>query len=215
MLRRDDKQDSFLRAWPLTSPGVQLPPWRAGVSVHLKAIRVQRTPIRPEYYIGDPGTPARRPLTGLSSISLLTFLIFFVLFMLMWSCYWFPPTPVGFKVRLPQPTVTGQNSLGIQPVIVQVKFDKRSVPDEWKSPRPSLYVNWRFVPRDDFEAVLQKELNLRPPDWPVYLEGDPRMEWRHAAEVIDIVQKLHAQVVFLTSLRPPPGPAGTDPGQDR
>lgn len=51
---------------------------------------------------------------------------------------------------------------------------------------------------EDFDIVLQKELIRRPPNWPVYLEGDPNMEWKWAVKTIDRIRGLGAEVVLLT-----------------
>jgi biopolymer transport protein ExbD len=52
---------------------------------------------------------------------------------------------------------------------------------------------------EDLSALLQKELSQRPPDWPVYLEGDPNLEWRQVAEAMDAVRGQQAQVVLLSA----------------
>ena len=197
---RHEKSDSFFKAWPLTLPQPQLAPPRTDSGApRREAIATRRAPIVTEYYLGDRRASARRPLTGLSSIALMMLLTYFIVVVAMWSAYWFPLIPVGFKVRLLRPGVAAQASPGIQPIIVRVACEKRTASDGQRRPLPTLWVNRKLVAREDFETVLQKELNLRPPHWPVYLEGDSEMDWQHAVQVIDIVQKLHAQVVLLTS----------------
>jgi hypothetical protein len=49
-----------------------------------------------------------------------------------------------------------------------------------------------------FSALLKKELVRRPPDWPVYVEGDRDLEWRQVAEAIDAVRGQRAEVILLT-----------------
>jgi hypothetical protein len=71
------------------------------------------------------------------------------------------------------------------------------------SGRPRLYVDYRPVGWDDIEALLRKELRVRPPNWPVYVEGDPGMEWVWAADTIDRIRGLHAEVILLTSRSAP------------
>ena len=159
---RHEKLDSFFKAWPLTLPRPQLPPPPANFMARREAIATRRAPIITEYYLGDCRASARRPLTGLSSISLIMLLTYFAVLVAMWSAYWFPLTSVGFKVRLLRPGVASQRSPGLQPIIVQVAYEKRTASDGQRRPRPSLWVNRTLVSRDDFEAVLQKELNLRP-----------------------------------------------------
>jgi len=68
---------------------------------------------------------------------------------------------------------------------------------------PRLYVNSRAVSWEDLDAVLNKELRLRPPTWPVYLEGDPAIEWGHAVKAMDVIRGLHAEVVLLTGKATP------------
>jgi biopolymer transport protein ExbD len=197
--RRHERLDSFVEAWPLTLPESQLPPRGMGAGPRLKAITPRRAPMIADYYLGDPKASARRPFTGLPSTGLITLFIYLFVFMAIWSFYWFPLIPVGLKVGLLRPGATGQTSPGIQPLIVQVAFERRPTFDGRIRQRPSLFVNRKLVSRDDFETVLQKELTMRPPYWPVYLEGDSDMDWLDAVEVVDIVQKLHAQVILLTS----------------
>jgi hypothetical protein len=47
--------------------------------------------------------------------------------------------------------------------------------------------------------LLKKELSRRPPDWPVYVDGDPDLEWQYPAEAIDAIRGLHAEVILLTT----------------
>lgn len=51
---------------------------------------------------------------------------------------------------------------------------------------------------DDFATRLQQELSRRPPNWPVYLEGDRDMEWESVARTIDVIRGIGAEVVLLT-----------------
>ncbi len=63
--------------------------------------------------------------------------------------------------------------------------------------RPSLYVDGQPVPWEDLETVVVRELKLRPPSRPVYLDGDPNMEWEWAGRTIDRIRGLQAEVVLL------------------
>jgi hypothetical protein len=69
---------------------------------------------------------------------------------------------------------------------------------------PRLSVNYQPVSWEDFPAVLQKELMLRPPTWPVYLEGAPDIDWLWAGKAIDTIRGLQADVVLLTIRSPSP-----------
>jgi biopolymer transport protein ExbD len=85
-----------------------------------------------------------------------------------------------------------QRVSGLQPLRMRVCADGRS-------PHPILSMGSKIVPWEDFGAVLQEELNRRPPDWPVYVDGDRTIEWRSVTEAIDAIQGQGAQVVLLTS----------------
>jgi biopolymer transport protein ExbD len=47
----------------------------------------------------------------------------------------------------------------------------------------------------------------RPPEWPVYVEGDPAMDWQYVVQVIDVIEGVGGRVVLLTT-RPAIEPAG-------
>ncbi len=95
-------------------------------------------------------------------------------------------TPEGLPVHLLRLGVTTPRAPGIQPIVVQV------------SGSHLLLVNGKPVEWEDLSAVLQKEASQRPPDWPVYVEGDPNLEWLWVARAVDIVQGLHAKAYLLT-----------------
>jgi hypothetical protein len=51
------------------------------------------------------------------------------------------------------------------------------------------------------ENTEWKDENRRgrfPPHWPIYLDGDPAMQWRDAVEAIDVIRGLGAGVIPLT-----------------
>ena len=91
-------------------------------------------------------------------------------------------TARGLRVRVLRPGIATVRSPGIQPILVRVEYCR-------SDKRPILNVDWRPVAWEDFDIVLQKELIRRPPNWPVYLEGDPDMEWRWAVKTIDRIRK--------------------------
>jgi hypothetical protein len=70
--------------------------------------------------------------------------------------------------------------------------------------RPDLYVGSQRMLWEDFDAFLKKEIVRRPPNWPVYFEGDPEMDWQYAAKAIDRIRGLQAEVIIVThkSARP-------------
>jgi hypothetical protein len=154
-----------------------------------------RKRITSEYLLGDRRSSARYPLTSLSSIGLIAGITF------MWTFTGLAVLegaarliPTGLTIHLLQ-TPFAQGAPGLQPLLVRVEIAA--------SGRPRLYVDYRPIGWDDLDAVLRKELRLRPPNWPVYMEGDPGMEWQWAVDTIDRIRGLHAEVILLTSRRAP------------
>jgi hypothetical protein len=100
--------------------------------------------------------------------------------------------PTGLPVRLLTPRVTNtQRSAGLQPLVVRIA-------SSGTLDRPLLYVDSEPVPWKKFGGILRKELDRRPPNWPVYFKGDPNMDWRFSAEAIDAIQAERGKVVLLT-----------------
>ena len=181
ILSRQEKQASLIKAYALTQAGPQSPAFRrAAVSGSIRVIH----PASEGKYIGDPRPSRARPLSGLSSIALL--LIEVLLVLIITFLVLRPITPKGIRIRLLRPGVSAQPSPGIQPLVVRVERDGR------------LYVNSELVPTERLDSLLRKELNRRPPDWPVYVEGDGDMDWGDVLDVIDRLRGLHAEVVLLT-----------------
>lgn len=98
----------------------------------------------------------------------------------------------GLLVRLVRPEIPAQSTPWLEPLRVRVALAGPKV-------RPKLYLNSQLVSWEDFGTVLQKELNRRPPHWPVYVEGDPDLLWQEVAKAIDAVRGLQAEVVLLTT----------------
>ena len=96
----------------------------------------------------------------------------------------------GFPVRLPKRGVVAMRLPGIQPVLVEIRLTEHRQ-------RPEVYVNSQPVQWDDLDAVLRKQLSIRPPNWPVYLEGDPNMDFGWAAKAIDVIRGAHAEVMLV------------------
>ncbi|MGA2273122.1 MAG: hypothetical protein ABSH00_06180 [Bryobacteraceae bacterium] len=107
-----------------------------------------------------------------------------------------PPIPMGWRVRILRPAVQAPAIPGLQPLLVRLVCDTSA--GGKGSDRPNLFVNSQAVSWEDFEAVLRKELSSRPPNWPVYLQGDPNLEWGRVAIAIDIIRGLQAEVVLVT-----------------
>jgi biopolymer transport protein ExbD len=99
--------------------------------------------------------------------------------------------PFGLRVRLFRPEPSAPSIPGIQPVLVRIQLAGQEL-------RPDLYLGSQKVAWDDFETVLQAEINRRPPDWPVYVEGDPESDWMSVVDAIDRIRGLQAHVILLT-----------------
>ena len=82
----------------------------------------------------------------------------------------------------------------MDPLLVQVTCEEPGI-------RHRVYVNWQPVEWTELRAVVQKELNHRPPNWPVYVEGDPDADWQWVALAIDTIRGLHGEVYLLTTWR--------------
>jgi hypothetical protein len=192
ILRRQEKLDVFARGCCLTHPAAL---GNAGIE-HFEKRLLMRTRAYLET-VGGHRLRKRRPskqwpfsrISWFGLIAATTCVMVFIAMSVAKSLDHVVST--GLRVRLLRPGVTAERSPGIQPLRVRVASDGRSV-------HPRLYVDSQLVSWQDFGALLQKELSRRPPDWPVYVEGDPDMEWRYAAETIDAIRGLRAEVVLLT-----------------
>ncbi len=100
-------------------------------------------------------------------------------------------TPKGLPVRLLRPGVEGSQLPGLDPLLIQVRLARK--------PGPALlFVESQPVAWEQLGGLLNKELPRRPPNWPVYVQGDADLEWRQVAQVVDIVRGKWGQVVLLT-----------------
>jgi biopolymer transport protein ExbD len=59
------------------------------------------------------------------------------------------------------------------------------------------FLNGEPVTLESFPGALKKSLSRRP-DWFVYLEADPDLEFRVPAHAMDMIQELHAKVILMT-----------------
>jgi len=85
--------------------------------------------------------------------------------------------------------VAAPGPVGMQPLRVYVEHDERE--------EPILYVDSQPVSWDDFEAALKPRLAARPPDWPVYVEGDPDLQWRSVVQTIDKIRGAGGHAVLI------------------
>jgi biopolymer transport protein ExbD len=100
----------------------------------------------------------------------------------------------GLPVRVYRAEKTSQPIPGLEPVLVRIHFKAGDS-------RPELYINSQLVPWDNFEENLQKALSRCPPEWPVYVEGDPDLDWGAVVNVLDRIRGLHVPVTMLTNRR--------------
>jgi biopolymer transport protein ExbD len=64
---------------------------------------------------------------------------------------------------------------------------------------PVVYFDSQRISWEQLGPLLDGGLALRPPDWPVYVQGDDVLEWQTVVQAIDIVRGKGAQVVLLTT----------------
>jgi len=175
------ESEALIRRFPLTLPG-PLP----GEPL----ARPQRAVLRRPRYPAlrrRPSQPRRPGLSTAVLITAITFQLTFIVMCVLQSWAWVLPR--GFLVRLIRPDVYAQPSAGIQPLVVRVAPG----PDN----RPIPFVDEQAISWNNLAPAVAKELSQRPPDWPVYLEADPNLEWQAALEAVDIIRGLPAQVVLL------------------
>jgi biopolymer transport protein ExbD len=129
-----------------------------------------------------------RPLclkSSTSSLILVTVLAAGGLF--IWPLYFLSrPTPRGLPIRLLRSEYQPP-SHGIQPVLIRIARNH------------DITVSGQAVSPEDFGSVLGREIAQRPPAWPLYIEGDPNLEWMDIVRVIDAVQADGRDVVLLKS----------------
>jgi biopolymer transport protein ExbD len=147
---------------------------------------------------GRQGKPFRRQFGGLRSFktrfsSLPSFglfcsltLVFGVFFIGLILTLQFAPSR-GIRVHLAR---SAPRLLFVEPLIVRMNSVGPGLP-------PKLYLNSQSVLWEMLVSSLQESLKLRP-DWVVYVEADPEVDWQHIADVIDAGRNIHARVVLLT-----------------
>jgi TonB family protein len=68
---------------------------------------------------------------------------------------------------------------------------------------PPLYLNGNQVAWDHLEATLKNELKTRA-DWIVYIDANPDLPFADIASAIDLIHRMHAKAVLVTSRDPSP-----------
>jgi biopolymer transport protein ExbD len=195
LARRYDYFGGLLLLWFCLSSAV------AGVGlVVMSAAEGWRAPLAPVAPRLHPGTtaghdrwkpkPSQAPaISALSSFSLMTAMVLTILLMIFLLLS--PVTPKGLVIHLLRPDVALHGTPGLEALWVHVEFAGRGKPLK-------LYFNGRSISWEDLPGALRKELNRRPPRFPVYVEGAPEGEWRDTVRAIDVVRGLDAEVILLT-----------------
>jgi hypothetical protein len=99
----------------------------------------------------------------------------------------------GLPVRLLRPGVQGQRVGDLHPLLIRV-----ACPEDDRCATPILYLNSQPIAWDQLGPLLDKQLLLRPPVWPVYVQGDGSLDWGSVNHAIDIIEGKGAQVILLT-----------------
>ena len=126
--------------------------------------------------------PFQKP-SGFGLLASLTCSLFRVVVCVVQSP-WFVPT--GLVVHLLKPEVATKAQRGVEPLVVRVEFNGRSV-------IRNLYIGSRRIPSEAFATTLLKGLASRPPTWPVYVEGDQDFRLGGGLKVIDEVPGIARQ----------------------
>ena len=174
--RRQEKLATLRKAHPFTQAGPAGNGFRA-CSNKTEPLRRRR-----------PKSSTARPLSQLSAQSL----VFFLTLVIVWIP-WAVITPLfphGLQVHLVRPGVQIPRSSGVQALLVQVEA-------------AGIFIDSERMTLDGLRSRLKQELARRPPDWPVYVQGDPDLEWRAVAEAIDVIRGAQAGVVLLPTPRKP------------
>jgi hypothetical protein len=205
ILWRQEKSDALLRSHSLTQPGPQPQLTGAGGApllfprTHVGGPTRLYTRIGDEYRHWELRPSNRWPFSRTSWFGVLGGIIYLLFYIVTWVVLvqLGHRIPVGLRVHLLRPGVTAQRGPGIQPLLVHLV-------SAGPKARPSLYVDSEPVSWEKFAAILQMKLRNRPPDWPVYLQGEgPDLDVGPVVEAIDAIRGLHAEVVLLTR-RPAP-----------
>ena len=142
--------------------------------------------------------PPERPFAGMPAFGLVAPLIVLLIFIV---CVVFQAAsrrlPAGLPVHLWRPGVFDTATPGLQPLLIRIEAANRAAP-------PRLFIDSEAVPWSELSTRLEKGLMRRPPHWPVYLDGDPSMDWLWAVQVIDAARGLNAEVYLYTRRTGPP-----------
>jgi hypothetical protein len=185
LMGREEEFDAVLRANSLTTTGpARLAPLTALTDP--QRLRIAR----PWRALRVPSS--NRPLFPRpSTIGLITVLVFLPFALPRFFILGSHRAPVGLMIHVLRPgTVFQTLPTGMQSLRVSISLSGPGKP-------PTFFVNSRQISQRELGVVLRSEIELRPPSWPVYVDGDPALEWHHIADAIDTIRGLGAEVVLL------------------
>lgn len=147
--RRRPEWDGFLRHWTITQPG--------SLPGALLKVSPRRTP---KQAVDRAFSVAGRFNLNHSALCLI------ILLMLLWTVFVIqqPYLPHGFAIRTLPPSVKLVPIAGLAPLRIRILAGNSSM--------RGLQVGSKVIDPADFEAFLRREIPKRPPDWPVYIEGE-------------------------------------------
>ncbi len=173
-----------MRPWTFTQPGP------------LPGARTKGTPIKISPW-RRPKQVAARTFSVAGRFNLNhSMLLLILLLVLLWVIFVMqaPFIAHGFAIRVIRPGVALIPIAGTMPLRIHVLAGKKGKFWEMRG----LQVGSQVFNRADLEAFLRREIPKRPPDWPVYVEGDPELEYESVGWAIDAVSALRTKVVLLT-----------------
>ncbi len=177
--RRREKWYSFLHQCAMTQPGPLPGPRKAGAPLKVSPWR------RPKQVVARTFSVAGRFNLNHSTLLLILLLILLCVIFVIQE----PFRAHGFAIRVIRPGVELVPTGGTKPLRIRVLAGKNG---------KSLQIGSQVIERADLEAFLRREIPKRPPDWPVYIEGDSGLEYESVARTIDAVSALRTKVVLLT-----------------
>lgn len=62
---------------------------------------------------------------------------------------------------------------------------------------PDVYVDSRRASWAELPRLLRAGLSRRPPSWPIYLFGDPEIQYGWAVKVVDVARGVGGKVVLV------------------
>ena len=181
--RREERQAAADRQWTLTPsgplPGAPIPgaPIKVAPRRRLKQIAARMPSV------AGPFNLSRQMLSIVQALALI-----WAVFVVCWAMERMPPH--GFAIRTIRPNVKLISAAGMMPLRIRVLGSDHA--------ERGLQIGAQMIDRADFAAFLAREIPKCPPDWPVYVDGDPDLDYGSVAWAIDAVGAFGAKVILLT-----------------